>query len=118
MASTLTDRLNGIPRKPLAMRGEGLHKKVVDPESRALVARAIALALGHSGLNGKEAAFEMGYGDDQSPISRWVAGVEPPQMARFLSVPELRYGLSVALAEMSDGAEVKTIVTFPARRRA
>jgi hypothetical protein len=100
------------------MGGEALHKKIVDGEMRALVAGVVSRAVDHSGLSKKQAALEMGYGDDQSPISRWVTGIEPPSFARMVSVPALRYGLSVALAELNDGVEIRTIVTFPGKRLA
>jgi hypothetical protein len=50
--------------------------------------------------------------DDQTAIARWVAGVEPPSMSRFLSVRELRRGLSLALAEADGEARIQTVVTF------
>lgn len=95
------------------MRGEGLHRKFVDPETRALVGRLIDRAIAHSGLTKKDAAFRMGYEDDQTPISRWVAGIEPPSLARFVRVPALACGLAVALAELSEGAEIRTVVSLP-----
>lgn len=113
MAPSLAERLDGIPRKSVAMKGEALHKKFVDPETRALVGKVIDRAIHHSGLSKKDAAIRMGYEDDQSPISRWVSGIEPPSLARFVAVPALCCGLSVALAELADGAEVRTVISLP-----
>lgn len=125
MASSVADRLDGLPRKSIRMSGEGVnrlgepdHKRLVSPEAKATVAQLIDRAIAHSGLSKKEAAYLMGYADDQSPISRWIAGIEPPSLARFVAVPALCYGLSVALAELHDGAEIKTVVTFPKARPA
>jgi hypothetical protein len=71
-------------------------------------------AIHHSGLSKKDAAIRMGYdGDDQSPISRWVSGVEPPVLWRFVKVPALCCGLSVALAELHEGAEIRTVISIP-----
>lgn len=124
MSHEASARLDGIKHKPLVMKGESLlrrgeadHKKVVvaGAEQRAFVAQLIGAAIEHSGLTRKDAAFRMGYGDDQTPISRWTAGLEPPQMARFCSVKELRFGLAVALAQADDCADVDTVLRF--RRR-
>lgn len=111
MASSVADGLHTAPHKPLRMGGEALHKRLVDPETRALVGKLIERAIEVSGLSKKEAAYRMGYDDDQSPISRWIAGLEPPVLWRFVNVPALACGLAVALAELHH-AEVRTVISI------
>lgn len=113
MGASLTDRLNAVKPKSLVMKGEALHKFLVLPEHRAAVARVVRRMLEISGLQHKDAAFLLGFGDDQTPISRWLAGVEPPNLARILTVPALACALSAAIAESQAGATARYVVTIP-----
>jgi hypothetical protein len=119
MRTSLAERLPSSPRKALGFgsesvspKGEADHKKVVDAKKRAFVAEIVGRAFDRSGISKKKAAQEMGFGEDQSAISRWVAGLEPPTLARMLAVRELRRGLAIALAETDEDALIQTVVTF------
>jgi transcriptional regulator with XRE-family HTH domain len=92
------------------MGGEGLSKKVAVPETRALVGRVIERAIHHARMSQKEAAYRLGV--DQAHVSRWCNGSEPPSLIRILTVPALACGLSVAIAELQDGVEVRTVITI------
>lgn len=75
----------------------------------ALIDRALVLA----GLTKQQASYAMGYRDETaSVVSKWTQGTERPQLDRLMSVPALRRGLLLAIAE-SAGAdvEVRTVVT-------
>lgn len=116
MAPSVSQRLDGIPRKQLAMRGETLLKKLeVDEESRRLVGRVVKRAIEHAAITAKAASIRMGLSDDGVQVSRWCAGTEPPSLVRLLAVPELRDGLSIALAELNERAEVRTVISLPKR---
>lgn len=119
MAENLTARLDSIPRKSLAMRHEDPHtlrKKFADDEWKLVIGGAIERALELAGMQKGQAAFEMGYGENQAPLSRWIAGTESPQFARLWSVPALRGPIVLALAELSETVSVETTITV--RRRA
>jgi hypothetical protein len=119
MRNSLAERLDGIPRRSLGMKGESHPKKLVTPDMRAYIAQLITRAVEHSGLSKKAACLAMGFpADDQTALSRWTSGAEPPSMARFMSVRELRRGLAIALAEQDEDARIQTVVTFIAGRTA
>lgn len=77
----------------------------------ALIDRALVLA----GLTKQQASFAMGYRDETaSVVSKWTQGTERPQLDRLLSVPALRRGLILAIAESSGSdVEIRTVVTVP-----
>jgi hypothetical protein len=119
MRSHDTARLDALPRKTLAMSLPGDdtgRKHLADDHWKHAIGRAIERALELAGLQKGQAAAAMGYGENQAPISRWIAGAESPQFARLWSVPELRGPLVIALAELSDAVSVETTITL--RRRA
>lgn len=119
MASTLRDRLDVIPRKSLAMRGESLNRRGeatpkklaaldANQEMGAILARAIEL----SHLTAKDVAFRLGYAD-QSQVSRWTAGIEPVRFAALWAVTALRAALVMALAErIEQDVTVQHVVTI------
>lgn len=110
MAPNNTAQLDAIKRKPLAMRGEAVRKPLAEDMKRPIgqaIDRAIVLAR----LTKQDVAFRMGY-DDQSALSRWIAGVETPQFARLFAVKELRGPLVIALAELSDTVDVQTTIVI------
>lgn len=77
------------------------------------VGQLLTDAIRHSDLTPQEAAFAMGYAD-QSALSRWMSGADVPQMLlRWLSLPQLRRGLLIAIAR-ADGnhVRVETVVTL------
>lgn len=110
----------------LAMGGESLRKGFADVnwkrELGRLIERAIQLAppVDDEPWTRQKVAFALGYEDPSaSAVSRWINGTEVAPLARFLSVPELRRGFLVALAETSgDDVEVRTVVTVAHVRRA
>jgi hypothetical protein len=114
MAVNITAQLDGIKRKSLVMRGESLRKPLADDLKRP-IGQAIERALVLADITKQDAAFRMGY-EDQSALSRWIAGAETAQFARLFSIPELRGPLVIALAELSETVSVETTITI--RRRA
>lgn len=105
------------PRKMLAMRGEGLLKKVEDVELARVFGRVIGRAFEIAGLTQQEIAFRLGY-TNQSAVSRWVAGTETPQMAKLLTVDGFEDALIIALTERSKTVSGAYVVNVPLRRRA
>lgn len=101
------------------MTGESLRKKLAEPSddaARVALGSAIERALQLAGMTKVQAAQEMGYGENQAPVSRWIAGIETPQFAKLFAVKQLRQPLVIALAELADGIEIVTQLTV--RRRA
>jgi hypothetical protein len=108
----LAAELDGIPRKNLSMRGEGLRKKLADPQIRHALGRAIERALQLADMTKSQASQEMGYGENQAPISRWISGVENPQFDKLFTIERLREPLVIAIAEMAGTIEVRTTLTI------
>lgn len=124
MASSVLDRLAELPRKNLGMkgeslsrRGEGLRKKFADPDAQRALGRLIERSLEIAGITKGQLARSLGYGDDQSQVARWIAGVERAQIERLLALPAFCAAFVVALAEQGvDGVEIETVVKV--RRKA
>lgn len=119
MASSVPNPLPGAPRKNLAARlvasqaacerGDSLTKRVLGA--------VIESALHGAGLTKQQMSREMGYGDNQAPISNWISGKENPQLSRLWSVRAFRAPFVVALAGACDcDVDVKTIVTVSPRK--
>src|SRR5690348_12542188 len=89
MSSNVARTLPNAPRKNLAARlngGESLHKPLVSEQedtAKRLVGAVLDAALRGAGLTKQQASREMGYGDNQAPISNWIAGRENPQLSRL-----------------------------------
>ena len=109
-AEQLDLRLNSITVRPVAAKAKlpvtevaasnKLTVNDLDAQAKA-IGVVIAEALRHSGLSQKEASFRMGYAD-ASKLARWIAGEDVSSfVSRFLSVPELRRGFILALAEFA-----------------
>jgi hypothetical protein len=109
-----TARLDGLPHKMLAMRGEGFRKPLAEDLKRA-IGQAIERAIVLASLTKQDVAHQMGY-EDQSALSRWISGAETPQFAKLFVVVELRGPLVIALAELAHDVEISTTLTV--RRRA
>lgn len=113
MPSSVSQRLDEVPRKTLKCGGESLLKKIEsNDDARRQVGRLIARAIEVAGISNKDASLRMGLSADGVQVSRWCAGTEPPSLLRLMSVPVLCCGLAVALAELQDGAEVRTVITL------
>jgi hypothetical protein len=118
-----TAQLADLQRKPLAATlrtGEGPRKKFADEDVCRAIGRAIERALNLAGMQKGEAAFEMGYGQNQAPLSRWIAGEDTPQLARLFAVARLRGPLVIALAEYCGSKiaeDVEVITEIRVRRR-
>lgn len=110
MASQLDLRLNGIKGRAIAMKAKASVNDL-DEQAKAIGA-LIAAALRHAGITQQEASFRMGYAD-ASKVARWISGADVSSfVTRFLSIPELRRGFIIALAELkADGVSVQTVVT-------
>jgi hypothetical protein len=72
----------------------------------AAIERALALA----DLTKQEASYRMGY-RDQSSLSKWIAGTEPPRFDKLWKIRDLRRPLLRALA-MADGLRVRETISF------
>jgi hypothetical protein len=118
MSSTLPAAAGERPRKMLTMRGESLRKRLADYDDEAAkrrIGRVLERALLIAGITKQDAAFRAGYGDNQSPISRWISGLETAQIGRLWDTlgPSFRRAFIVALAHDSgEGVEVRQVVTI------
>jgi hypothetical protein len=104
--------LGEVPRKRVASdphTGETLCKPLAE-EFKPLIGRAIERCILLSGMTKQEAAYEMGY-TDASALSRWIAGVEQPQLHRLFSVRALQPFLIVALGQMCKDVVITTNVS-------
>lgn len=116
MGDRNTAVLDTLQRKALTMRGESLRKPLAEDGMRRVIGGAIERALHLAGLTKQEVSYAMGYGENQSPISRWIAGTETPQFAKLFAVARLKPALLVALAELDqDNVEIRTQIIV--RRR-
>lgn len=96
MGASVADPRLDVPRKPLALRGESLRKPLADDARAAGQALERAIELAH--MTKQELARDLGYGDNQASISRWISGVENMPFARLLSHPKLGIPLIHACA--------------------
>jgi hypothetical protein len=95
----------------LTMRGETLRKPLAMDEFKAVIGRAIERALLSAAITKQQAAFAMGYGENQAPVSRWVSGIETPQFAKLWELgPRFRQELVLALAAECSGLEIETVI--------
>jgi hypothetical protein len=111
----LAAQLDGIQRKSIAMGGESLRKKfaATDDDWNRVIGRVIERALELAGMQKGEAAAEMGYGTNQAPLSRWIAGVETAQFQKLWRVERLRTPIVLAWSEQLNGAaEIVTTITI------
>jgi transcriptional regulator with XRE-family HTH domain len=99
----------------LAMRGESLRKPLADPEIARVLGQAIERAVTRAGLTKQEAAYRMGY-EDQSALSRWIAGGESPQVARLWALGEaFQRALVLELAATCHvGVRIRTTIELEA----
>lgn len=111
MASHGIAPLDGMKRKPVAMRGDALHKRLVDAEAGRAFGQLLARAFEHAGWTKQAIAIELHYAD-QSAVSRWIAGIENPPMARLMRLAGMERGWIVALAERA-GYASQIVVTVP-----
>lgn len=107
--------LDSIPRKVLAA-GEAGAKPLRKPLAVDL-GSAIERALSIAGLTKKDVSYRMGYGTNQAPISRWIAGTEMPQLSKLWAIEELRGPLVVALAEAVDDSGVVVTTNIEVRTK-
>lgn len=133
MAPDLDGRLAAIPRRNLVCDGESLvarsqkggvnlgrygetsHQSPVD--HKKLLGRCIERALDIAKIERKVLAGILGYADE-SPIYRWIAGVDSPPMSRLLLIPAFAAGFLIAVPEVYAheriSAEYAVRVRFPA----
>lgn len=99
------------------MGGESLRKFLADPDRARQWGRIVERALDILGWSQLRLAQELGYGDNQAPVSRWIAGTEATPIAKLWALESFRYGLFVALAEAAQDERIKvqTIVTLERR---
>lgn len=117
MASNLAQRLAGIHPRNLAMRGEGVRKKVASEAARRELGACIAEGLADAGYTPKSAGLSMGYADDTT-VNRWINGAdETPNIAKLDELPRLpgrpsfKRAFSIARARRCDELRVTTTIT-------
>lgn len=127
MAPNIETHVGEAPRKMLAMRGEGLRKRLVerdDEGAKRRFGRVIDRTFTRAAITKQSAARDLDYGDNQAPISNWISGRENAQLWRMWAYlgREFRLALIVELAndanDNGDDIEVRTTVTVTNTRRA
>lgn len=119
MATTLPERA-GLPlRKFLAAdAGRGAkadRKPLAVDEPRRAMGRVVSRALELAQLTKQQASEAMGYGTDQSAISRWISSAERPQFDKLWAIsPRMQRALVTAFAEASGDVRVRTVIEVPA----
>ncbi len=122
MGRSLSNLPRATPRKmfatgidPVSLRGETDRKFLAEEDIARVVRRTIEI----SGQPPKAFAELLGF-RDQSPVSRWMAGLENASaLSRIYSVKALRGSLLVAMAEDADAVNVQTqTVVYIGRRSA
>lgn len=91
-----------------------LPKRLAEAEWRAQIGKSIERSLALSGLTKQELSYAMGY-QDQSALSRWIAGVERPLFDKLFAVDLFYDAWVIATAEGNPRVEVKTVIEI--RRR-
>lgn len=121
MAAHVTDKLDGLPRKAVAVKADLMAKadrKALAEDWKRLQGNAIARAIALADLTPKGVSEEMGYVNEdgtinQAPLSRWIAGTENPHFAKLFAIDALRWWLVVCLAKLAE-AEIVTTIRRPA----
>lgn len=107
MASTLRDRLDAVPLKPLAAKPGAVCTSLKSLEdAKRELGRLVGRAFDLGALKKQAVAADLGYAD-QTIVSRWIAGLDAAPLGRLMQIREFRRGLLLALAEDA-GAGVKT----------
>lgn len=102
--SSLAERVPALHPKMLAATLRDQAK--ADPKPLGIaIERALVLA----NITKQDVSHRMGY-TDQSSISKWISGKEPPRFDKLWAIRELRPHLVIALAESEDRCEVNTTV--------
>lgn len=89
-------------------------KRLAEAEWRTQIGKSIERSLALSGLTKQELSYAMGY-QDQSALSRWIAGVERPLFDKLFAVDLFYDAWVIAAAEGNPRVEVKTVIEI--RRR-
>ena len=93
------------------MRGEALCKNLADSESMRTLGQIVARMCEIAGWSKGQLARELGYGDDQSQVARWVNGADRAHMEKLIAIRVLRPALILALAERESAlVEVEHVV--------
>jgi hypothetical protein len=118
MRSTVRSAVPDTPRKMLTMQGEALRKPLAEGAFKAAIGRAIERALKASDITKQAAAYDMGYGDNQSPVTRWISGAETPQFAKLWTLGDrFRQELVIALADECEmGVTLETTIRISRRK--
>lgn len=67
------------------------------------IGKAIERALEIAHMTKQDASDRMGYGQNQAPLSNWIAGRERPHLDKLFAIDGLRQPLVLALSEMAGG---------------
>ena len=112
---SVSDRLTTVHPKMLAadLRGgaKADRKPLAAINWRREIGRTIERALTLGRLTKQEMSHAMGY-QDQSAISRWIAGVERPLLDKLFAVDAFYDAWVIACAEGNPRIEVTTAITI------
>lgn len=115
MAPTIRDRMADVHPKMIAAQlrsdAKGDRNPLAETDWRRQIGQMIERALTLSGLTKQAISHAMGY-QDQSAVSRWIAGVERPLLDKLLAVEGFYDGWVIACAEANPRIEVTTVVTI------
>lgn len=115
MSPTIPDRMAAVHPNMIAARLRSDTKADRNPlaatDWRRQIGLTIERALTLAAISKQEISHAMGY-QDQSAISRWIAGVERPLLDKLLAVDGFYDGWVIACAEANPRIEVTTVVTI------
>lgn len=119
-ANKVADPRLDVPRKMLTVHGEGDRKPLAEDRKRQ-IGLAIERALEDADISKQDAAYRLGYGENQSPISRWISGIENPPFAKLWTLgSRFQKALVKRMAgavDDSGAVEVRTTITFTEKVR-
>lgn len=125
MAPNVSHVTPGRLQKPLRSDGEGSDRRGesvpqklrIDGHAREL-GHALERALRNTGWTNGAAAYQMGYGDNQTSLGAWIAGRENPQMARLRMLGEDFWNeWALQQLALTGTVQQETVVRVPRSRR-
>lgn len=113
MPRSISQQLDAVHPRMIAMRGEGLRRNPAIADDRRQQGEEIDTALKAAKITRQEAAYQLGYADASS-IDRWIAGTENPNFAKLRTLgPRFRRQLWLAQAESIGGVRIEHVVRIP-----
>lgn len=115
MADRIPDRVAGVHPKMIAAQlrsdAKADRNPLAETDWRRQIGQTIERALTLAKLTKQDISHAMGY-QDQSAVSRWIAGVERPLLDKLLAVDGFYDAWVIACAEANPRIEVTTVVTI------